>query len=246
MELICAVDLLDGGAVRLEQGDYERRVAQGLDPLELVEGWVGDGARRIHIIDLEGARRRAPAQLPLVARIVDQVRRGDAAVRVELGGGLRTVADVAAAFEVGVDDAILGSAAIAEPGFLEACARQWPQRIFASLDLRDGQLAVEAWTQRAGAAPIAVARRLADEGAARLLITDASRDGTLAGPNVALLSGMRAALRSVPLVAAGGVASVEDLLALKSAGIDGAIVGLALLTGQVHVREALTALEAAA
>lgn len=242
MELICAVDLLDGGAVRLEQGDYDRPVARGLDPLELVEGWVRDGARRIHVIDLEGARRGAPTQLSLVARIVERVRRGDAAVRVEMGGGLRTVADVAAAFDAGVDDAILGSAAIAEPGFLEACAGQWPERIFASLDLRDGQLAVEGWTQRAGAAPIAVARRLADEGAARLLITDASRDGTLAGPNVALLAGMRAALRSVPLVAAGGVASVDDLLALQAAGIDGAIVGLALLTGQVSVRGALAAL----
>lgn len=245
MELICAVDLLDGGAVRLEQGDYERRVAEGLDPLELVEGWVRDGARRIHIIDLEGARRRAPVQLPLVARIVDHLRRGAAEVRVELGGGLRTVADVAAAFAVGVDDAILGSAAIAEPGFLEACARQWPGRIFASLDLRDGQLAVEGWTERAESAPIAVARRLAGEGAARLLVTDAARDGTLTGPNVALLAGMRAALRSVPLVAAGGVASVDDLLALEAAGIDGAIVGLALLTGQVDVREALDALAAA-
>lgn len=246
MELICAVDLLDGGAVRLEQGDYERPVAQGLDPLELVEGWVRDGARRIHVIDLEGARRGAPAQLSLVARIVERVRRGDAAVRVELGGGLRTIADAAAAFDIGIDDAILGSAAIAQPGFLEACAGQWPGRIFASLDLRDGQLAVEGWTQRAGSAPIAVARRLADEGAARLLITDASRDGTLAGPNVALLAGMRAALRSVPLVAAGGIASIDDLLALKATGIDGAIVGLALLTGQVSVREALAALESAA
>lgn len=242
MELICAVDLLDGGAVRLEQGDYERRVAHGLDPIELVEAWVRDGARRIHIIDLEGARRGAPAQLPLVASIVAHVRQSDPSVRLELGGGLRTSNDVSAAFAAGIDDAILGSAAIAEPGFLEGCAQRWPGRIFASLDMHDGELAVEGWTQRARAAPIAVARRLAAEGAARLLVTDAARDGTLRGPNVALLSGMRAALRAVPLVAAGGVASIDDLLALEAAGIDGAIVGLALLTGQVSVSAALAAL----
>lgn len=246
MELICAVDLLDGGAVRLEQGDYERRVAAGLDPLVLVEGWVRDGARRIHVIDLEGARRGTPAQLPLVARIVAAARALDPGVSLELGGGLRTVADVAAAFEAGVDDAILGSAAIAVPGFLATCAARWPGHIFASLDLRGGELAVEGWTQRAADPPIAVARRLAAEGAARLLVTDASRDGTLGGPNVALLSGMRAALRRVPLVAAGGIASIDDLRALDRVGVDGAIVGLALLTGSVKVAEALAVLSAPA
>jgi phosphoribosylformimino-5-aminoimidazole carboxamide ribotide isomerase len=246
MELICALDLLDGGAVRLERGDYERRVADGLDPLELVESWVSQGARRLHVVDLEGARRGTPSQLPLVARIVERVRALDSDVVVELGGGLRRRTDVAAAFDAGVDDVILGSAAIREPGLLASCAASWPERVFASLDLRDGELAVEGWTKRADGAPIAVARRLVEEGAARLLVTDAARDGTLSGPNLALLSGLRAALRGVRLVAAGGVASLDDLRAIQACGIDGAIVGLALLTGQVRVAEARAALEAAA
>lgn len=239
MELICAVDLLDGGAVRLAQGDYARRVADGLDPVALARDWVARGARRIHVVDLEGARRAAPMQLDLVASVAAAVHDAAATARVELGGGLRGEGDVEAAFAAGVDDAILGSAAIRDPGLVARCAARWPGRVFASLDVQQARIALDGWTRASDAEPLPMARRLLDAGAARLLLTDTARDGTLGGPNLAWLAGLRAALPGRYLVAAGGVSGLDDLRDLASEGLDGAIVGLALLTGAVGVGDAL-------
>ncbi len=241
MELICAIDLLDGGAVRLVQGDYDRRIPAGTDAPALARRFVEAGCRRLHVVDLAGARAGMPVQLPEVARLVQAARAAAGDVRVELGGGLRTPEAVAAALD-GVDDAILGTAAIDRPGFLRACADRYPGRVAASLDLRAGRAALDGWSRLGADDPTEVARRLLGEGAARLIVTETSRDGTLAGPDLEALAALREAVRDAFLVAAGGVGSIEDLRALDAIGIDGAVVGLALLTGAVDPAEALAAL----
>lgn len=241
MELICAIDLLDGGALRLVQGDYQRRIPAGAGPPELARRFVAAGCRRLHVIDLAGARAGRPVQLPLVAEVTAAAREVAGETAVELGGGLRTDEDVAAALAV-VDDAILGTAAVERPGFLAACARRFPGRIAVSLDLRGGRAAVDGWSRAGPDDPMTIAARLLDEGASRLIVTETSRDGTLAGPDLDGLGRLRAAFPSATLVAAGGVGGLDDLRALDAAGIDGAVVGLALLTGAIDPAEALAAL----
>lgn len=241
MELICAIDLLDGGALRLVQGDYARRIPAATDAPALATRFVEAGCRRIHVVDLAGARAGRPMQLDLVAAVTDAARSAAPDTRVELGGGLRDDAAVAAALAV-VDDAILGTAAVERAGFVAACARRFPSRIAASLDLRSGRTALDGWLREGDADPAAVAARLLEEGASRLIVTETSRDGTLAGPDLDGLAALRAAFPAATLIAAGGVGSLDDLRALDAIGIDGAVVGLALLTGAIDPAEAVAAL----
>ena len=241
MELICAIDLLDGGAVRLVQGDYDRRLLADAEPVALARRFVAAGCRRLHVVDLAGARAGRPMQLPLIAEIVAAARDEAAGVLVEAGGGLRSAGDVGALLAV-ADEALLGTAAIEDPAFLRACAAAHPGRIAVSLDLRDGQPALDGWQRTAAADVLTLARRRLDDGASRLIVTDTARDGTLAGPNLDLLAELRAALPDAVLVAAGGIASVEDLRAVRAVGCDGAVVGLALLTGAIDPAEAMAVL----
>lgn len=241
MELICAIDLLDGGALRLVQGDYERRIPAGTDAPDLATRFVGAGCRRIHVVDLAGARAGRPMQLDVVATVVEAARAAATDVRVELGGGLRTEADVAAALDI-VDDAILGTTAVEQPGFVTACAARFPGRIAASLDIRGGRAALDGWLREGGADPMVIAARLLEEGASRLIVTETSRDGTLAGPDLEALAALRGAFPGATLFAAGGVGSWDDLRALDAIGMDGAVVGLALLTGAIDPAEAAAAL----
>jgi phosphoribosylformimino-5-aminoimidazole carboxamide ribotide isomerase len=241
MELICAIDLLDGGAVRLVQGDYDRRVTADRDAPSLARDFVTAGCRRLHVIDLAGARAGRPMQLPLVAEVVAAARAVGPGVRVELGGGLRSQADVDAALDV-VDDVLLGTAAIEDPAFLAAAAARHPGRVGVSLDLRGGVPALDGWLREGSGAAVAHARTLLEAGAARLVVTETSRDGTLAGPDLPALTALRAAFPEAVLVAAGGVGSLDDLRALRDLGLDGAVVGLALLTGAVDPAEALAVL----
>lgn len=241
MELVCAIDLLDGGAVRLVQGDYDRRIDAPANGPELARRFVAAGCRRLHVVDLAGARTGAPAQLDMLAEIAAAARGPSADVVIEAGGGLRSHADVDAVLAV-ADEALLGTAAIERPGFLRACATRHPGRVAASLDLRGGRAAVDGWSRVAGDGPLEAARRLLDEGASRLIVTETSRDGTLAGPDLERLGELRSAFPEAVLVAAGGVGSLDDLRALRDLGMDGAVVGLALLTGAVDPAEAVAVL----
>jgi len=241
MELVCAIDLLDGGAVRLVQGDYDRRVDAGCDAVGLARDFVAAGCRRLHVIDLAGARAGRPMQLSLVADVVAAARAVASDVRVELGGGLRTQADVDAALAV-VDDVLLGTAAIEDPSFLAEAAARHPGRVGVSLDLRGGVPALDGWRREGSGAAVGHAQVLLAAGASRLVVTETSRDGTLAGPDLPALNTLRAAFPEAVLVAAGGVGSIDDLRALRDIGLDGAVVGLALLTGSVDPSEALAVL----
>ena len=241
MELICAIDLLDGGAVRLVQGDYARPVAAEPDASGLARRFVAAGCRRLHVVDLAGARHGRPMQMELIGTVVAAARAESPHVVVEAGGGLRSRADVDAVLER-ADDALLGTAAIEDAEFLRACATAHPGRIAVSLDLRDGRPALDGWSRTGNVDAVQLARRLLEDGASRLIVTDTARDGTLSGPNLGLLAALRAALPGAVLVAAGGIGTIDDLRAVADAGCDGAVVGLALLTGAIDPAEAATVL----
>lgn len=242
MELICAIDLLAGGAVRLVQGDYERRIVADDTAADLARRFVRAGCRRLHVIDLEGARAGAPRELPLAGEVVRAARAVAPEVVIELGGGLRTEADVDAALDV-VDEVLLGTAAIEDPQLLRRVARRHPGRIGVSVDLRDGRPAVEGWSRIAEEDDAdALVARLFESGVSRVTITETSRDGTLAGPALDTLGRLRAAFPDGTLVAAGGIGSLDDLRALRQIGMDGAVVGLALLTGALDPRAAVEAI----
>lgn len=241
MELICAIDLLDGGAVRLVQGDYERQIPADVRPADLARRFVAAGCRRLHVVDLAGARAGRPMQLGLLSEIVAAARAEAAGVSVEAGGGLRRPADVSELLSR-ADEALLGTAAIEDASFVRVCADAHPGRIAVSLDLRDGLPALDGWSRTGDADAVTLARRLLDDGASRLIVTDTARDGTLGGPNVALLARLRAAVPQAVLVAAGGIGSIDDLRAVADVGCDGAVVGLALLTGAIDPAEAMAVL----
>lgn len=241
MELVCAIDLLDGAAVRLVQGDYERRIDAGSDGPELARRFVRAGCRRLHVIDLAGARAGAPQQPGALAEIVAAARAESADVVVEAGGGLRAVNDVDAILAI-ADEALLGTAAVEGRGFLRSCVDRHPGRVGVSIDLRGGRPALDGWSRVGGDGPADTVRRLLDEGASRIIVTETSRDGTLGGPDLERLAALRSAFTDAVLVAAGGVASLDDLRALRDLGMDGAVVGLALLTGAVDPAEAVAVL----
>ncbi|HUQ43441.1 MAG TPA: HisA/HisF-related TIM barrel protein [Candidatus Limnocylindria bacterium] len=241
MELIAAIDLLGGRSVRLRQGDFAQPMASG-DPSVRAATWAAAGVPRLHLVDLEGARAGMPRAVAALAAVVMAARAAAPLVKVQIAGGLRTEATVGAVLDAGVDAAVLGTAALERPGFLAACAGRWPGRVLAALDLRDGRPAVSGWLRSRDDDALEVAGRLLAEGAAALIVTDTRRDGTLTGPNLALLASFRNAFPVARLVAAGGVRSTGDLLDLERTGLDGAIVGMALATGALRIPDALAAL----
>lgn len=241
MDLIPAIDLLDGIAVRLLQGDYERRTASVSDPAPVMTRWVQAGVRWLHIVDLAGARAGRPVHLELAGELAAAARQANPEVRVELGGGLRDVQAVEAVLDAGIEVAILGTAAIEHPGLLRGCLARWPGRLAVSIDVRGERVALDGWTRTAKTNPVRLAEEVSRAGAAHVIVTDVRRDGTGRGPNHELLARMRDALPAARLVAAGGIGTTADLRALAALGIDGAVVGLALVDGSLSVEDALAA-----
>lgn len=241
MELTPAIDMLDGIAVRLVQGDYGRRAASLHDPAPVVREWVRAGVRCLHLVDLGGAREGRPLHLGLARTLASVARESADGVRVELGGGLRRIEDVRAALDTGVDVAILGTAAIEDPGFLAESVARWPGRVAVSIDMRGDRIAFDGWTRERDADPVHLAGELERGGAAHVIVTDVRRDGTRSGPNLELLARMREALPATRLVAAGGIGTVEHLRQLVALGVDGAVVGLALVDGSLRLDDALAA-----
>jgi phosphoribosylformimino-5-aminoimidazole carboxamide ribotide isomerase len=241
VDLIPAVDLLDGMAVRLVQGDFARRAATVADPAPIVAEWVRAGVRRLHLVDLAGARDGRPVHLELAARLSAAAHGAAPGVQVELGGGLRRLEEIEAAFDAGIDLAVLGTAAVEGRELLEAAVARWPDRIAVSIDVRGDQVAVAGWTRGAAADPVQLAREVGGAGLAHVIVTDVQRDGTRRGPNRELLARIRAAVPGTRLVAAGGIATTGDLRELAALRMDGAVVGLALIDGSLTIGDALVA-----
>ncbi|MFM7136504.1 MAG: 1-(5-phosphoribosyl)-5-[(5-phosphoribosylamino)methylideneamino]imidazole-4-carboxamide isomerase [Planctomycetota bacterium] len=235
MELWPAIDLRGGKCVRLLQGDYARETVFGDDPVEMARGFVAAGARRLHIVDLDGARDGRPTQAELVARMVQA-----AGVPCQLGGGVRTLEAAHDYLAAGVARVVLGSVAIERPALLAELAETFPHRIVLGLDARDGHVAVRGWIDTSPLTAIDVARRHADLPLAAIVYTDIATDGMLSGPNLTALSDMLAATTH-PVVASGGVATAADIEQIAATGCAGCIVGRALYEGAVTIAAALAA-----
>jgi phosphoribosylformimino-5-aminoimidazole carboxamide ribotide isomerase len=246
LQVLPAIDLRDGRCVRLHQGDFGRETIFGDDPVAMARHWEGLGAERLHLVDLDGARAGRPTQLQLVGRIV-----GALTIPVQLGGGLRSLEHVEAAFDAGIERVVLGTAAIrgktadAPRAFRQACLSRFPGRIVIGLDARGGRLAVDGWTETTSQDAHALAVTLRDEGLERIVYTDIARDGALSGPNLAHLRRL-VSIDGLRVIASGGVSALGDLIALDDLGAEAAIVGQALYTGRIDLTEALAQLRSRA
>ena len=239
-ELYPAIDVLGGKAVRLEQGDFGRSKEYDSDPLDAARRWVEQGARRLHLVDLDGAREGRPVNLGQLARIA-----ADAGVPVQYGGGLRTVEAVAEALGAGADRVVVGTTAFTDPDALEAMVQSGGERVWVALDVREGVIATAGWLASTETTAPQAAIDLAGRGVRGFVYTSVDRDGTLQGPDVEAVQRVLDAAREAPVVYSGGIGSADDLRPLASLPLEGVIVGKALYEGRMSIREGRLALGAA-
>ena len=247
MELLPAIDLRAGTAVRLTQGDFAREDRYG-DPAALAASYIAAGARWIHIVDLDGARTGVPHQRDVLAQIVHLTR--EAGGDVEFGGGIRSEDDAAEVLESGVTRVVLGTAALEEPALAGRCARRWPGRVAVGLDYRVGEDGVaeaqaQGWLAGSGRSVVDLLELWQHDPIGAVVATSVARDGMLSGPDLGGLQALLAAT-SLPVVASGGVSNLDDLVALAGLGaggrrLSGAIVGKAVVEGRFSVEEGLVA-----
>lgn len=236
MILFPAIDLKDGLAVRLEQGDMARATVFNHDPAAQAEEFETLGFRYLHLVDLNGAFAGKPVNGAAVERILETV-----SIPVQLGGGIRDMATVEMWLGKGITRVILGTAAVRDPEFVKAAARAHPGRVAVGLDARDGRVAVEGWAETSDLAAEDIARRFEDAGVAAIIYTDIARDGLLKGLNLDATIALAEAI-SIPVIASGGLASLQDVEAMlepRAAKLEGAISGRALYDGRLDPREAL-------
>lgn len=238
MEIIPAIDIRGGRCVRLRQGDYAAETVFDDDPVAVAKRWLGAGATRLHVVDLDGARAGAPASFDIVVAIA---RLG---IATQVGGGIRATETVKRYLAAGLDRVILGTAAVNDLALMEALCRDCGPAVVVSLDARGGRLATEGWTQTTDYRAEDLAVLLAELGVRRFIYTDIERDGTLTEPNYAALEHL-AAVVDRPVIASGGVARAEQLSRLADAGLEGVIIGRALYDGRVDLERALAAGRAA-
>lgn len=238
MLVIPAIDLADGKCVRLRQGDMDQRTVFSDEPAQIAERWQAAGAERIHVVDLDGAVGGQSKNLEAVGQILRAVT-----CPVELGGGLRTRDDVARVLEMGVQWAIIGTSALANPEETARCLAEFPGRIIAGVDARDGRVAVKGWVETSDVSAARLAQQLQDQGVTQIIFTDIATDGMLAGPNIASVKTLAESL-DIGVIASGGVTSLNDvrqLRLLEPSGVIGCIVGRALYSGTMDLREAIAA-----
>ena len=228
-----AIDIRDGNSVRLIEGDFSRETVFDADPADSASRWATAGAEWIHIVDLDGSVAGKPVNLASIERI-----RAAVTARLQLGGGIRTLADIEEALELGIDRVVLGTAVVQNRDLVEAAAKRWPGSLAVGLDTRNGLLATRGWLDQTDVSALEAAIELRSAGVTDFIYTDIARDGTLKGPNVSALVEIQDALGS-GLIASGGVGSIDDIRFLTTLGVDGVIVGRALYDGRVNLAEAL-------
>ncbi len=237
MLVIPAIDLKDGRCVRLRQGDMAAETVYSEDVPAVAQKWQQGGASTIHIVDLNGAVDGEPRNLPQIEAVMKTV-----SVKVQVGGGIRTIQTVRRYLNAGVSRVVLGTAALTDRRFLEQACREFPRRILLGLDARDGKVAVRGWTAVSDTRAIDLLKELSDFELGAVIYTDISRDGMLSGPNIPALKQI-VEFSAFPVIASGGIARVEDLRAVRSLGprIEGAIVGKALYDGELDYAAAVAA-----
>ncbi len=233
MRILPAIDLHDRMCVRLVKGDYATAHKVAEDAVETAKAFLEAGAQLIHMVDLDGAKDGTHPNYPVVRRVIEQT-----GASVELGGGIRSMEDVARVLELGVKRVIIGSAAVKNPLFVKQACERYGDRIAVGIDARGGTVRTEGWLNDSGMDYIAFARLMESYGVQTIIFTDIDKDGMLSGPNFAQLGALRDAVRC-GIVASGGVSTLEDIARLRDMGIEEAIAGKAVYTGQLDVREAI-------
>jgi len=234
MLILPALDLRGGKCVRLLQGRLEEETVFGDNPLEVAEKWQQQGAQYLHLVDLDGAFQGKPAHLEIVKEIKERMK-----LPVQLGGGIRDLATIEKILAAGVDRVILGTVAVAKQELLEEACRLYGERIVLGLDARDGKVAIKGWADVTEEKAVELAVKLVAKGVKRIIFTDISRDGMLTGPNLESIREMCLA-SGVPIIASGGVSTLEDIAKLKEiAGVEAVITGKAIYTGSLDLKEAI-------
>lgn len=240
MILLPAIDILDGKAVRLTQGDFEAKTVYDADPLDAARRWVQDGAHALHVVDLDGARTGTPANLHHVARIASALD-----VTVQLGGGLRTIEAVKSAIDAGAARVVIGTAAYRDIDFLDEAVARFGERLAVSVDARNGRLAAAGWSEQTELPVESVVERLGRRGVHRFVYSSIDRDGTLSGPDLQAAQRIADAVRG-SFIYSGGISSLDDiraLTALRQVNLSGVIIGKALYEDRFTVAQARQVLD---
>jgi phosphoribosylformimino-5-aminoimidazole carboxamide ribotide isomerase len=240
MILFPAIDIKDGQCVRLYQGDYSQMTVYASDPVEVAKRWQEAGASWLHVVDLDGAKEGHPVNTALIARMCQETT-----LKIEVGGGLRTLEHIASTLATGVERVILGTAVLTDRALLDQAVQRWGARIVVGLDARAGLVAISGWRETSKVKATELARELSSAGVSRFIYTDIARDAAMQGPNLAALRAMLDALQgsATTLIASGGVSSLEDLKRLAELEVEGAIIGKALYVGAIDLATAVRIIE---
>lgn len=233
MKILPAIDLKDGQCVRLKRGDYGTAHKVAEDAVQTAKGFLAAGAELVHMVDLDGAKDGSHANYDVVKRVI-----AETGAKVELGGGIRAMADVDAVLALGVSRVIIGSAAVKNPQFVKEAAAKHGEKIAVGIDALGGTVRTEGWLKDSGEDFLAFAKRMESYGVGTIIFTDIDKDGMLEGPNFEQLSMLRNAV-SCAIVASGGVTTLEDIAKLRDAGIDAAIAGKAVYSGALDLAAAI-------
>lgn len=233
-EVIPAVDIKGGKCVRLYQGKFDSEKVYFENPVEVAKRWEKEGAKRIHIVDLDGALKGAPQNIGIVKEIVEEL-----SVPVQFGGGVRSLKALEELFKIGVDRVVIGTVAVEEPSLFKEMARNFPRKVVVGIDAKDGRPTTRGWLEISEFTAVEVAKKLEEEPIWGFVYTDITRDGTLTSPNFKEVENFAGSVKK-PVIASGGVSKLEDLIKLSQIkNVAGAIVGKALYEGKIELKEAL-------
>lgn len=240
MVIYPAVDIKDGKCVRLVQGRFDDVTVYSDNPIEIALKWEREGATYLHVVDLDGARTGEPKNLSVITGIAAKL-----GIPVQTGGGIRSMDTIEYLISQGVARVILGTSAVKNPELVKCALERFGNHIAIGIDARDGKVAIEGWERTSSFSAVDFAKKMEDMGAKTIIYTDISRDGMLAGPNLKAMEEMASSV-GIEVIASGGVSSVQDIIDLKKAGVDGVIVGKALYTGNIKLAEALSSVNCTA
>ncbi len=238
MDIFPAIDLRGGHCVRLTQGDYDRETIFDDDPAAVAKRWVDQGARKMHVVDLDGARDGVRSNADAVAAIVEAID-----IPVQLGGGVRDAAEARRLIDMGVDRVIIGTAAIEAPDEVQKAVEDvGAEHVIVGVDAKDGMVQTRGWLEQSEVTAIDLAQQMVERGVRRFIYTDTSRDGTLTHPNFEAVAELGDNLR-YPIIVAGGIASIKDLVELAKLGVEGAISGMAIYSGALDLKRAIATID---
>lgn len=235
MLIFPAIDILEGKVVRLSQGKFDAKTTYSNDPLSIALKWQGEGARFLHVVDLDGAKAGKPINLALIEKMAHTLR-----IPIQLGGGIRDSNSLKMVLDKGIKRAILGSSAAQKPGFLKEACSQFGERIAVGIDARQGFVSIRGWQEETAKKAVELAREVEASGAKAIIFTDIERDGMLAGCNIDGITEMLAAVK-ISLIASGGISTTEDITKLKKLGLAGVIIGKVFYDGKLTLSRAMEA-----